>query len=84
MVTYKQITPEIRNVFKRDESGEYKLFATVNEYEFFDIRVQIKNERDPNFAVQFEEVMYPIDTDGRLHWPKGLFDVSERYLFELF
>ena len=80
MISYKKIEPQLVNVY--DEDG---FFATVNELELYDIRVQIKNEEVKGFYILFpvDGVMNRIDINikGQLSdWPKGFFDKTDHYL----
>lgn len=60
------------------------LFAVVNQYEFNDIRIQIKNAKETGWFAVFEEIVINIDTDGRCDiWPDGFFDLSIKQLRQL-
>lgn len=79
MIKINRIIPQKVAVFK---DGEY--WADVNEYEFNDLRLQIKREKAEGWSVEFDDVMIPIEFDGRLYyWPKGLFDLFIAQLDEL-
>lgn len=59
-------------------------FATVNEYELNDIRIQIKETGAENFSVIFKDEHIPINSDGTLSsWPPGLFDLMADQLDKL-
>ena len=80
MIIHKKIDPQLVNVY--DEDG---FFATVNEYELYDIRLQIKNQGVKGFYILFpvDGVMNRIEilTNGRLSdWPKGFFHLTDYYL----
>jgi len=69
-VKFNKIEPQTVEVWNADG-----FFGMANEYEFNDIRIQIKENKDPNFYIMFRGTSYQINTDGRLEWPNGLFDM---------
>jgi hypothetical protein len=79
MIQYNKIEPETVEIWNADGC-----FATVNEYEFNDIRIQIKKEKVEGFYVLFNGEAYAIDGSGNLsEHPKGLFEVFVNQLDEL-
>lgn len=86
-----KIEPEIRGLYFKEDNGTFTFIGLVNEYEFTDFRIQIKRrrEKEPKYRkteyhVKFNDEFVPIDTDGRIEFPKGLFDLSMDQLMELF
>ena len=79
MIVYNKITPQTVVVWSPDG-----LFARVNEYEFYDIRLQILKERAEGWYVVFEDQKYFFNKDAKLeYWPVGMFDTITNYLMEL-
>lgn len=86
--TIKQITPPTVEL----HSYEDGLLGVVNEYEFFEFRVQIKKKfkGEPHNPQSGFFVNCPIsgkadiDTDGRMHNYPESFDMLTNYLMELF
>lgn len=79
MIELKIIEPQQVPYFK---DGEFACW--INEYEFNDLRLQIKREKAEGYAIMFDDVMIPIEPDGRLYyWPKGLFDLFITQMDEL-
>jgi limonene-1,2-epoxide hydrolase len=79
MIQYNKIEPQTVEIWNSDG-----YFATVNEYEFNDIRIQIKKEQAEGFYVLLDDQKYFIDKDGMLIvWLIGLFDTINDQLIEL-
>jgi hypothetical protein len=80
MIQYNKIEPQNVEIWNSDG-----FFARVNEYEFNDIRIQIKKEQAEGFYVLLNDIQYFIDKDGRIiDWPKeGLFNTINDQLEEL-
>lgn len=81
MIVYKEIPTQKVEVYSPD--GVF--FALVNEYELYDIRLQIKNQEVEGYYILFpvDGVMNRIDINikGQLSdWPKGFFDMTDYYL----
>lgn len=76
-IKINKIEPEVVVIFK---DGEY--FGTVNEYEFNDLRIQIKKAQVEGFTVRKDGIDFPIDSDGRLlAW--DFFELYSKQLEEL-
>ncbi len=79
MIQYNKIEPQIVEIW--NSNG---FFARVNEYEFNDIRIQIKKEQAEGFYVLFENEKCFIHSNGGLgNWPLGLFRTFDHQLTEL-
>ncbi len=79
MITYKKIEPQTVELWNQDG-----FFARVNEYEFYDIRVQVQKQQAEGWYVVFEGLEFPFNKDAKLeYWPKGMFDMITDYLMEL-
>lgn len=76
-IQIRKIYPEPADIYL---NGEY--FGTVeNDYEFNDLRIQIKQAAATGFSVRFKNVESPINENGRvLNWSNGLFDIFDRQL----
>jgi hypothetical protein len=80
MIHINKITPPTLDIY--DPSGN--LLGTVNEYEFLDIRVQIKKEQISGYYLIFNDKKVRIDKNGELEeYPPGLLDTMVGYYFEL-
>jgi len=78
-IQIRKIYPEPADIYL---NGEY--FGTVeNDYEFNDLRIQIKQAAATGFSVRFKNVESPINEKGQLLWPNGLFDTIIDQLSEL-
>lgn len=76
MITFNKIPVETVDVYK---DGVF--FATVNQFEFNDIRIQIMRERAENFTVLFDGVHIVIDKNGRINnWPHKMFSLLDEQL----
>jgi hypothetical protein len=80
MIKYNKIEPQTVEIWNSDG-----FFARVNEYEFNDIRIQIKKEQAEGFYVLLDDQKYFIDKDGRIiDWPReGLFNTINDQLIQL-
>jgi len=67
-------------------SPDSEFLGTINEYEFYDVRVQIKKQKLDGYYVVFQEEKVKIDKNGKFYPPKqrGMFDFITRKLIELF
>jgi hypothetical protein len=76
----KEIAPPPADIYF---NGEY--FGTVdNDYQFLDLRLQIKNREAEGFSVFQDGAHYEITKNGMLPiWPKGLFDFIDDQLREI-
>ena len=80
MVQINKITPPTLDIY--DPSG--KLLGTVNEYEFLDIRVQIKEAQAFGYYLIFKDKRVRIDKNGELEeYPLGLLDTMSNFYCEL-
>jgi hypothetical protein len=75
MIKIKKIEPPRVYVYKdKDEFVGY-----LNEYEFNDLRVQIKFEKISGYYFEFNNRRIYICSDGKLqHYPHGLFDFNTK------
>jgi hypothetical protein len=79
MIQYNKIEPQTVEIWNSDG-----FFARVNEYEFNDIRIQIKKEQAEGFYVMLDDRRYYIDKGGKVvDWPVGLFNTINDQLTEL-
>lgn len=73
-VHINKIIPPTLDIY--DPSGQ--LLGTVNEYEFLDIRVQIKDAQISGYYLIFNGDKVLLDKDGCLeYYPNGLLDTME-------
>lgn len=80
MIEVKRITPPSVLLFAPD--GDFK--GVVNEYEFHDIRVQIKENQAEGYYVVYKDTKVMIDKNGRIkNWPNGMFDEITNTLINL-
>lgn len=77
-ITIPKITPQTIEVFYKDAS-----IGFFNEYEFNDIRVQIKRGKLTGFKVKYNGSFFDIDINGRLFFPDGMFDLIAEQLHQL-
>ncbi len=88
MITIPTIIPPRISLYSR----EHGFLRIVNEYEFYDVRVQIKKEFEGKPFVQFTDYYANdpisgetgINSDGRLENYPESFNLIENYLMELF
>jgi len=80
MVQINKIIPPTLEVYA--PNGE--LLGEVNEYEFLDIRVQIKKSQVSGYYLQFKGKKVRIDRNGELEeYPIGLLDTMTGYYMDL-
>lgn len=78
MIQYKKIIPPTMEFY----SPEGIFIGIINEYEFLDARVQIKNEQVFGYYVIFEGTKVILDKNGELEeYPLGLLDtMTDSYM----
>lgn len=84
MVVIKKIEPQTCELY--DPQGNF--VGILNEYEFHDVRVQIREQQLVGYYCKFlingKEIVFNIDKDGRSNdWCKGIFDTIEDSLDKL-
>jgi predicted ATPase len=80
MIIVNKIDPPTVELF--DPEGYSMGF--VNEYEFNDIRIQIKNTKAEGYHCVFKGELIKIDKNGKVdNWPSGFFDLIESQLIKL-
>lgn len=80
MIQIKKITPPTLEIYNRN--GE--LLGEVNEYEFLDIRVQIRKAQISGYWLIFKNKKVRIDRNGELEeYPIGLLDTMSNYYYQL-
>ena len=77
MIKIRKIVPPTLEIYDPRD----KLLGVVNEYEFLDIRVQIKKAQANGYYLIFKGKKVMIDRNGQLEeYPPGLLDImSELY-----
>jgi hypothetical protein len=81
MISVQKIVPQTVELF--DPQGNSMGF--VNEYEFNNVRIQIKNAKAEGYYCMFEGKKFVIDKNGRSKdWFPGFFDLIEYQLSQLF
>ena len=80
MIQVNKIVPQTVELFNhQDESMGF-----INQYEFYDIRIQIKKEQSEGYYCIFNKEKLFIDKNGKIKiWPKGFFDLFDEQLTEL-
>ena len=79
-IVFNQIEPQRLEMFYPDGTP----IGLVNEHEFYDIRIQCREQKKSGIYVMFEGQKCTINKDGRLDkWPYGMFDLFERQLDKL-
>jgi len=79
-VIIKKIPPPTCLVYNPDNT----LLGEVNEYEFNDIRIQIREQGLSGYYAKFGEDILKIDSKGRGdNWLLGMFDLFETQLNQL-
>lgn len=79
-IKVNKITPQTVECFDPNNNS----LGFLNEYEFHDLRVQIKREKVKGYYCIFDNRELFIDINGRIaFWPEGFFDVIENYMIEL-
>lgn len=80
MIQINKITLQTAELF--NPQGES--MGIINEFEFNDIRIQIKKEKAEGYYCIFEGETCVIDKNGRVdYWPEGFFDLYEKQLSKL-
>jgi len=80
MIQINKIIPPTLDIYQ--PNGE--LLGTVNEYEFLDIRVQIRKAQLSGYYLIFKDKKVRIDRNGELEeYPLGLLDTMSGFYCEL-
>lgn len=80
MIKINKIIPQTVELF--NPKGESMGF--INEYEFNDIRIQIKNQQLEGYYCIFKEKKFTINKHGRSNdWFEGFFDLLENQLMQV-
>lgn len=80
MIQINKIIPPTLQVYEPNEN----LIGTVNEYEFLDLRVQIKKLQLSGYYLIFNGKKVRIDRNGELEeYPIGLLDTMTNFYWEL-
>lgn len=80
MIQINKITPPTLDIYTPND----ELLGTVNEYEFLDIRVQIKKAQIFGYYLIFKNKKVRIDRNGELEeYPLGLLDTMSGFYCEL-
>lgn len=80
MVKVNNIDPQTVELF--DPEGNS--MGIINQYEFNDIRIQIKNQKASGYYCLFNnEKIFFQDKGGMSNWPEGFFDLQTNQLNEL-
>lgn len=80
MLTVKTIIPPTVDLYEADGT----FLGTLNQYEFLDVRVQIKEHQLSGYFVVFKGEKIRIDKNGTLEsYPNGMFDLIGNYLSKL-
>lgn len=81
-MTIKVKTIEIPKVDLYSPEGVH--LGNLNEYEFLDVRVQIKETQSVGYYVMFNDNKVGIDINGVLEeYPDGMFDILEKLYLRL-
>lgn len=65
-----------------DPNGKY--LGKLNEYEFNDLRIQIRTERAEGYYMRFNGEKIVINSQGKCrNWPHGFYDLQEEQLSKL-
>jgi hypothetical protein len=80
MIKINKIIPQTVEAFTPDNIS----LGFINEYEFNDLRIQLKENKVDGYYLMFNDLKHQIDKDGRLPlWSKGFFDLQENQLMKL-
>lgn len=80
MIQINKITPPTLEIYDPDNNS----LGFVNEYEFLDIRVQIKELHLSGYSFIFKNQKFKIDKNGNLeYYPEGLLDTMSNYYAKL-
>jgi hypothetical protein len=80
MIDIKRIVPQTVELFAPNEQS----LGFINEYEFYDIRVQIRENQLEGYYLLFNNEKIVIDKNGKYNGKKGLFDMIVNYSVKLF
>lgn len=81
MLKINKIIPETVNVYDPQDN----LLGTVNEYEFLDLRAQIKEKQLDGYYVIHNGEKVAINKNGQIiDWPYGLFTTMGNLYTKLF
>lgn len=80
MIKVNKITPQTVELFNpQDESMGF-----INEYEFNDVRIQIKEQQAEGYYCMFNGERFDINKDGRSQdWFEGFFDLLDKQMSKL-
>lgn len=79
-INIRKITPLTVECFDPNNNS----LGFINEYEFLDLRIQIKNAKAKGYYCVFNNEKLFINIDGSLsNWPNGFFDTIENLLINL-
>lgn len=78
MIKINRIKEEPAGLFFKNDQDELIFLGNIeNSNEFYDIRIQICEEKSDKYCILFKDNFYDITKNGRIiNWPKGLFDMS--------
>ena len=80
MVKIKRITPQTVHLCNKNDNH----LGTVNQYEFLDVLVQIKEKQLSGYYIVYNKEKIRIDRNGTLeYYPAGLFDLLSYYYSKL-
>jgi hypothetical protein len=80
MISINKITPQTVELFNPQNES----MGFINEFEFNDIRIQIKKQCVEGYYCLFQGIKCEIDRNGKVKkWPDGFFDLHEKQLMEL-
>lgn len=80
LITLPKIKPEEVEVYYEGNS-----IGFCNEYEFNELRIQIKKSKLDGYAVMHEGQLHHLRNDGHFYWnwPENLFDLLSKQLREI-
>ena len=80
MIKVNKITPQTVELFNPQNES----MGFINEYEFNDIRIQIKEQQAEGYYCIFNGKRFDINKDGRSgNWFEGFFDLIEHQIAKL-
>lgn len=81
IIQYEKITPPTMELYSPDDV----FIGIINEYEFLDFRVKIKEEGVFGYYVIFKGTKVRLDKKGELDvYPDGLLDTMTSFYMKLF
>ncbi len=81
VIHINKIIPQTVELF----SSKGRSLGFINEYEFNDIRIQIKRNKIEGYYIMFSDEKVVINSDGGIdNWVDGLFDLNTKQLNILF